>query len=215
MDVEKQLNEIAQELWMHRDRPGSAPDQVDRERAERILNKVDLSEDNSLQCRELYKILRDYVVHEDNLINNRLGWLLTSQGLLFSAFALSLDKNTKSIDVGILHISIFLVGIVMGIISFTIVLQARLAIEGLHSIWNEVRSFSDKSDYPRLTGGLKSGTNRNIFCIALSWLVVLIPLAFVGAWVAILLSYSGMHPQAEMENLLGPSSVSPSLSNPG
>jgi hypothetical protein len=41
------------------------------------------------ECNNLsrYNALRDYITHEDSLINNRLTWLLASQGLLFSAFS--------------------------------------------------------------------------------------------------------------------------------
>jgi hypothetical protein len=35
----------------------------------------------------------DWIKHEDNLINHRLGWLLAIQGVMFAGFALTIDKN--------------------------------------------------------------------------------------------------------------------------
>jgi hypothetical protein len=40
----------------------------------------------------LYKEYRDYIKHEDGLINQRLAWALTIQGFLFAAYALVLNK---------------------------------------------------------------------------------------------------------------------------
>ncbi len=179
---EKQLSDIAQELWIHRGRQsGDTPDQNDRERAERILNQIDSSEDNSVKYRELYKILRAYVVHEDNLINNRLGWLLTSQGLLFSAYAFSLGKE----NISKLHIVIFILGISISIISFIIVSQAQMAIESLRKSWQDLENFSDKELFPQLTSGLKSNESRSSSDHLLSRSVLAIPLAFFIAWICL------------------------------
>lgn len=40
----------------------------------------------------LYKEYRDYIKHEDALINQRLAWALTVQGFLFASYALVLNK---------------------------------------------------------------------------------------------------------------------------
>jgi len=40
-----------------------------------------------------YKDLREKWTHEDNLINHRLGWLLTSQTILFAGYGVLLQKQ--------------------------------------------------------------------------------------------------------------------------
>jgi hypothetical protein len=40
-----------------------------------------------------YETVRAQLVHEDNLINHRLSWLMTSQAFLFAAFALQYTGN--------------------------------------------------------------------------------------------------------------------------
>ncbi len=40
---------------------------------------------------EQYRLLRQQIEHEDNLISQRLSWLLGSQSFLFTAYAISLN----------------------------------------------------------------------------------------------------------------------------
>mgnify|MGYP005810022667 CR=1 FL=1 len=44
-----------------------------------------------LQPLELYRIVRAQVEHEDNLVSQRLSWLLAAQSFLFTAYAISLN----------------------------------------------------------------------------------------------------------------------------
>src|SRR5580658_9768416 len=39
-----------------------------------------------------YKLFRDYIEHEDSLINQRLLWNINIQGFLFAAYGLSVQK---------------------------------------------------------------------------------------------------------------------------
>jgi hypothetical protein len=39
-----------------------------------------------------YKIFRDYIEHEDGLINNRLLWIINIQGFLFATYGFSVQK---------------------------------------------------------------------------------------------------------------------------
>ena len=52
-----------------------------------------LARDRRLDCSELdqYRLLRQQIEHEDNLISQRLSWLLVSQSFLFTAYAISLN----------------------------------------------------------------------------------------------------------------------------
>src|SRR5437763_1604980 len=46
--------------------------------------------------RDLYRIFRSYIAHEDDLINQRQTWNLTIQGFLFAAYAFSLQKLVEA-----------------------------------------------------------------------------------------------------------------------
>ena len=45
-----------------------------------------------LSHHEHYAIFRDYLKHEDNLINNRLNWNFTIQGFLFASYTFTIQK---------------------------------------------------------------------------------------------------------------------------
>lgn len=42
---------------------------------------------------ELYRVYRDYIVHEDTLIGSRINWLTVSQPFLFASYSLSLSAG--------------------------------------------------------------------------------------------------------------------------
>lgn len=43
----------------------------------------------------LYEVYRGYVEHEDDLINQRLSWNFSIQGLLFAAYAFAFQKSAE------------------------------------------------------------------------------------------------------------------------
>lgn len=47
---------------------------------------------------KLYEVFRDYLKHEDALVNNRLTWTLTIQGFLFAAYGLSIQKRLDVLE---------------------------------------------------------------------------------------------------------------------
>ena len=111
-----------------------------------------------------YKFVRDYVVHEDSLINFRLNWLLVIQGLLFTAYGLTIRellKNEKTSE-NIQNIHEFrkvisFVGITTCILIFLSILSAVLAIKNLEAFW-EMRNKNQKNienitGLPFVTGG--------------------------------------------------------------
>jgi hypothetical protein len=53
---------------------------------------VSTSSSSELPIHQHYKIFRDYVEHEDFLVNNRLLWNINIQGLLFAAYAIALQR---------------------------------------------------------------------------------------------------------------------------
>ena len=49
-----------------------------------------------LPLKDRFEIARERVRHEDSLVHNRIGWFLTFQGLLFTAFFAGLELLTGS-----------------------------------------------------------------------------------------------------------------------
>jgi len=44
---------------------------------------------------KIYEVFRDYIKHEDNLINNRLTWILTIHGFLYATYGLTMQKKME------------------------------------------------------------------------------------------------------------------------
>src|ERR1700684_555876 len=55
-----------------------------------------VSQDGSLSIEE-YTFLREEIRHQDNLINARLSWLVSSQSFLLSGFAVTLNGSAQSL----------------------------------------------------------------------------------------------------------------------
>jgi hypothetical protein len=96
---------------------------------------------------QYYRIFRDYLKHEDALINHRLQWNLTIQAFLFATYGFCLQKLLDSnpsghpVEVAILakvtYVVLPLVGVFVAIVSFLGTLAARKAITQLEDDWNE------------------------------------------------------------------------------
>lgn len=48
------------------------------------------------ECAEAYRIVRSELEHEDQLISNRLSWLVSSQAFLLTGYAISLNAPTAA-----------------------------------------------------------------------------------------------------------------------
>ena len=140
---------------------------------------------------EHFKIFRDYMQHEDNLINQRVSWNSTIQGFLFATYGLSQQKlPDPKPGPGALHNLETLVrtipwlGFGLSILVFLAVLAATLAHRRLADDWRVRVSpcYPDKQYLPDIAaGGVK----------AAGWLgfgtPVLIPIFFAVAWLYIII----------------------------
>ena len=69
-----------------------------------------------------YRLVRQQIEHEDNLVNQRLSWLLSSQSFLFTAYAISLNgpaiirSKTLESTVGLLILLLPLVSILSALL---------------------------------------------------------------------------------------------------
>jgi len=116
---------------------------------------------------------------EDSLVNNRLIWVLTIQGFLFAAVALSFEKEIAQ-NKFLFIISI--VGIVISIMGTYLSVLANLHINKLKSQWGDIKTIvKDVSPFGSGAHRPKSFTNL----VGLSFLL---PLCTGIAWLAVLIS---------------------------
>ena len=134
----------------------------------------DLSKLNDIQKNDYCNHLSHQIEREDGLVNNRLTWILTTQGLLFTAFALTasegIDPNIKDILLKALP----WIGLLVGLVGCLGILAANLAIQGLKKQWRVL----NYNYVPRPFGGDIISIFGLIPCLSL-------PIIFIAAWIYI------------------------------
>jgi hypothetical protein len=118
---------------------------------------------------ELYGVYREYVKHEDELINRRQSWNLTLQGFLFAAYGVILQvaTNPKSDPSVIVHFKQLVyvfpaLGALVGIQVLVSIYAAQAAIGGLKKQWKTISrriNCSSRELFPELTGGSRRSAN--------------------------------------------------------
>ena len=118
---------------------------------------------STVPLHEQYKLFREYVEHEDTLIDNRLSWSINIQGFLFLTYGYSVHKlaelHKESMDakLGPLYILIVvlpIMGAVIGAFSVAGVRAAANAIGRLKIRWDGiVAEHPEKLFLQELTGG--------------------------------------------------------------
>ena len=124
--------------------------------------------------------VREMIAHEDELLNNRMNWLLVVQGLLFAA--LDSVKDTP----GLVYVLITF-GLLISISSKVAFITSDRAISNLLAYWNEhLKSVNQRwRDYPPVFG---AAIDDSVF-MKLDLLLAprnLLPWAFVVGWIVIL-----------------------------
>jgi predicted nuclease of predicted toxin-antitoxin system len=132
-----------------------------------------------------YEILRDYIKHEDSLINNRLTWLLVAQGLIFSAFSSlfkpisdllktstdlhenvdlaiisEIEINSQIAQLKTIQCILSVLGLSISIVSFFTIWAAVLAIRELENSTLEKNIKSSNTLLPDITAGRSSLARR-------------------------------------------------------
>lgn len=90
-----------------------------------------LDEGKNLRLHENAKIIQAMIDNENNLLNYRINWLVTIQGLLFAALGFSWDKK----DARGLVVVLCLMGIMMSISAMTSFLLATQGMSDLLKWW--------------------------------------------------------------------------------
>ena len=107
------------------------------------LKAFESDEKEKIGMIDLYNIYREYIKHENTLINNRISWLTTIQGFLFAAFGLIIKNGHEPIISGE-KVSCFLrviafVGAAVSVLTFISALGAIKSIDKLEISWKSIR----------------------------------------------------------------------------
>lgn len=104
---------------------------------------------------ERYRLVRQQIEHEDNLVSQRLSWLLGSQSFLFTAYAISLNGppqiRSKELEehVGLLLVILPLVSIISAFLIWMAVLAGTWTMYKLRRTYErEFVKFFDKQIPP-------------------------------------------------------------------
>jgi hypothetical protein len=139
---------------------------------------------------ETYKLFRDRIEHEDNLIIQRLSWLVASQSFLFTAYAITTNGLTNidpksaggfAEQAGLLFRLIPTVAICVALLIYISILAAFKAIRQIRRMY---QSKSTSSDLPPIQ---TAATTRLLGMSA----PLLLPVLFVSVWLVLLLNGPG------------------------
>lgn len=128
------------------------------------------------EINDMYERYRSELAHEDDLINQRLGWFFVAQSLLFAGLGVALKQN-------ICTLSEIVIGV--GFISSLLVLISVIAAVGAFFHWRslmtqEMNSLSVRNEeYPHL---MRSGVIMIAGFVAPIGLPVLFMMAWAFAW---------------------------------
>jgi hypothetical protein len=123
-----------------------------------------------------YEQLAHQIEREDGLINTRIQWMLTFQGLLFTAIAFGESANAgNSTFLAGLRYIIPIVGIIVGFLAFLAVQAALSALKDLKALWNPFRY----SGYPRPYGMQTQHSHGAAYSLG-------IPVVMICTWTVIL-----------------------------
>jgi hypothetical protein len=146
---------------------------------------------SAANLRRHYAIYRDYIKHEDDLLNQRSTWHLLIQGFLFATlgvvgewtFAKDAPNYLATQRENLIYV-LAGVGISVAAAAFLSILAANNAIDQLQKDWDTIRSkfnIEDAALLPEIAGGghptAKSHGKLPAVCItvvvAVSWVVVI------------------------------------------
>lgn len=146
-----------------------------------------MTEPNQVSPLDHYRLVRSQIEHEDNLVSQRLSWLLASQSFLFTAYAITLNGPAQS------HFKMFethstlllnlliLVGIVSALLIWASILAGFYAMKKLRAHFQRTAAELPAGVPPIQT----TGTALRLGQLG----PILIPLLFMAVWLVLLLHY--------------------------
>ncbi len=134
---------------------------------------------------ERYQLFRSRIEHEDNLIMQRLSWLMASQSFLFTAYAIVSNGLTNSpapgADVFVNHLTVLsrIIPIVALVNSLLILISILAALKGIRELRNEY------CRHPMLEAiTLQTSPSTRVLGMSAP---VLLPLLFLAVWLYLLM----------------------------
>ena len=138
-----------------------------------------------------YRIFRDYLQHEDDLINHRSTWHHIIQGLLFTALGVTLSKVDPTATrqaVAVQKALILLLpvlGMSISLAAFLSIRAATRALDELRNQWEKLIEIYDEDLWPTLPGITAAGNKWAIkwgktpayviqCVIGVAWLLLLV-----------------------------------------
>ena len=138
--------------------------------------------------KNLYSMIREQITHEDELINERIGWSLTAQGFLFIAYTGLLNLDLKATPFGaFLPAILAFLGVILCMTAYSGVASAMASLERIHTYtmerFNKDLERGINMGFPYISGAdavpwnKKFGANVTIRSI---------PILFCVAWVILI-----------------------------
>jgi len=137
-----------------------------------------------LSALEYYNLMRERIEHEDNLVVQRLSWLVASQSFLFTAYAIvtnglaSLPPNYPVHFMNQLHRLFQLIPVVGTLTSVLIYVSILAAVTAMRRLRNSYRSRFGKDD------DLPIQTDPSIRLLGYT-APLLLPLVFTIVWLVL------------------------------
>jgi hypothetical protein len=166
-----------------------------------VPERIKPAKSSSKRGEEVFTLFRDYVKHEDMLINQRMTWMITIQSFLIAMFGFSYQKKLEIISkvftekslledklVGFMQtvqtynvflIIICMIGIGMSWITGYLLEAANLSIGGLEKKWETTSELYEIKHLPKLTGGYDADIKAKETGKKLS---ILLTRFFIGFW---------------------------------
>jgi hypothetical protein len=132
-----------------------------------------IEEEKYKRQKEMYELIRSQVIHEDNLVNQRLNWILTSQSFLFASFFAiwTVGFTQKTQNILIINIIMPIMGSLLSYSGLKSIRGAFNAVSNLRifwflkntdeGIWNEDNHPGFKKGEEKLTYDLDNFSKKN------------------------------------------------------
>jgi hypothetical protein len=140
-----------------------------------------------LTQKEIYSMIRAQIEHENQLLDNRVNWLLLSQGFLFVSFTTILTLVAdKKLPVYLLN-AVAIIGITLNVFGFIGLTASMLYIGDLVKFWNRSHHLKVNNakgvqdEFPPIVGLPK------FFIINGGLGSTLTPIVFGTAWVLLMI----------------------------
>lgn len=139
-----------------------------------------------------FELIREQIKHEDELINQRLNWLLLSQGLLFAAFTALVTADTSKIAINLktfysIAAWIPITGLALNLFSFSGLDAAYQSLKYLRENWRNYQPCSQQDQeyydsFPQITWRKPAITTASAtpIVISLVWLPLALSFNVIG-----------------------------------